>query len=200
MAAFFYGTLIHPQILRRVIGNPAEHLAVSPAVLLNADYPAIVPTHNSQSIFQRPLTQDENSVRGILVTGLTDEDIRLLDIFEGDEYTRETVSVHPLVSAEPLNSDNVIVPRTTPSLPPLDALPPAVTAQTYVWVDSLDHLEPAIWEYSDFVKDSAWKWVGKSDSEEYVEVDKRREMNGKIVRTEIVGEGNGDKKVVVETA
>jgi hypothetical protein len=33
-SAFFYGTLLHPKILRRVIGNDGTHLEICPAVLL----------------------------------------------------------------------------------------------------------------------------------------------------------------------
>ena len=33
-SAFFYGTLLHPKILKRVIGNDGSHLEICPAVLL----------------------------------------------------------------------------------------------------------------------------------------------------------------------
>lgn len=33
-SAFFYGTLLHPKVFKRVIGNDGEHLSISPAVLL----------------------------------------------------------------------------------------------------------------------------------------------------------------------
>lgn len=33
-SAFFYGTLLHPDILKRVIGNDGSHLEICPAVLL----------------------------------------------------------------------------------------------------------------------------------------------------------------------
>jgi len=33
-SAFFYGTLLHPNILKRVIGNDGSHLQICPAVLL----------------------------------------------------------------------------------------------------------------------------------------------------------------------
>jgi len=48
------------------------------------DYPAIVPYEKGKTLFDRQLTQDERSVRGTVVMGLTEEDIRLLDVFEGD--------------------------------------------------------------------------------------------------------------------
>jgi hypothetical protein len=31
--AFFYGTLMHPQILLHVVGNDGAHLALCPAIL-----------------------------------------------------------------------------------------------------------------------------------------------------------------------
>ena len=124
------------------------------------------------------------------------------------EYSRETVSAYPLSSFTPLSStsepaaDSNIVPTIAPSIPPFDTLPPPISAQSYIWISPLSRLEPAIWEYSDFVRDNAWKWVGDATegSQTYAEVDKRREMNGKIVRTEIVtelGEGEG-RNVLVE--
>jgi len=33
-SAFFYGILLHPKILKRVIGNDGSHLEICPAVLL----------------------------------------------------------------------------------------------------------------------------------------------------------------------
>ena len=34
VSAFFYGTLLHPKVLKRVIGNDGQHLTIRPAVLL----------------------------------------------------------------------------------------------------------------------------------------------------------------------
>jgi hypothetical protein len=34
-SAFFYGTLLHPEVIRRVIGNTGDHLQVAPAILLD---------------------------------------------------------------------------------------------------------------------------------------------------------------------
>ncbi len=49
-----------------------------------ADYPAILPCDRSRALLGRELTSEENSVRGTLVSGLTAEDVTLLDVFEGD--------------------------------------------------------------------------------------------------------------------
>jgi hypothetical protein len=50
----------------------------------DADYPAIVPAERSKAVLGRELTSEENSIRGMLVSGLTAEDVVLLDEFEGN--------------------------------------------------------------------------------------------------------------------
>ncbi|KAI0359950.1 hypothetical protein OH77DRAFT_1419325 [Trametes cingulata] len=231
-SAFFYGTLLHPAILRRVIGHEGRQLEICPAVLLehtrhkirNADYPAVLPYSTSRTLFQQSgrgdLAPEERTVRGTFVRGLSDRDISLLDLFEGDEYTRESVAVHPLGPLTPLSShseprasaptpadaatDAYVVPRTAPELPPLDALPPPLSAETYIYAGPLSQLSPELWSYEDFVRENAWKWVGRGamDEEYYVEVDRRREMDGKTLYTAIVDTGDsadaaGDGKAAV---
>jgi hypothetical protein len=50
----------------------------------DADYPAIVPSERSRAVLGRELTSEENNIRGMLVSGLTVEDVSVLDAFEGD--------------------------------------------------------------------------------------------------------------------
>ncbi|EJF64746.1 hypothetical protein BD309DRAFT_945513 [Dichomitus squalens] len=222
--AFFYGTLLHPSILRRVIGHEGSRLQICPALLLehtrhkirHADYPAVLPFEKSRELFltsgHTEPPANELNVRGSLVTGLNDNDIALLDLFEGDEYTRENVLVHPLgpltslshtppprtaipnIGSSPSNAatDAYIVPLRAPELPPLDALPPPLPAQTYIYAGPLRDLSPELWSYEDFVRENAWKWVGTGarDNEYYVEVDRRRDMDGKTLKTEIVDTGS----------
>ncbi|RPD61226.1 hypothetical protein L226DRAFT_560363 [Lentinus tigrinus ALCF2SS1-7] len=214
-SAFFYGTLLHPSILRRVIGHDGGQLQICPALLLehtrhkikHADYPAVIPYTKSKELFasagHADLSPEERTVRGTFVQGLNDQDIHLLDLFEGDEYTRENVDVHPLGPLTPLSStpvpkssmpsssetatDAYVVPLHAPSLPPLDALPTPLPAQTYIYAGPLTDLSPELWSYEDFVRENAWKWVGRSALEDnYVEVDRRRDMGGKTLRTEII--------------
>ncbi len=106
MPAFFYGTLMHPKILRRVIGHAGLNVRVCPAILTDytrhqvkvrcqdalfsdlafskdEDYPGIIPWSQSQQ-FKRDLSEEEKSVRGTLVDGLEPMDILLLDTFEGN--------------------------------------------------------------------------------------------------------------------
>ena len=49
-----------------------------------ADYPAILPCERSKALLGRELTPEENSIRGTLVTGFTNEDFMFLDVFEGN--------------------------------------------------------------------------------------------------------------------
>ncbi|KAI0690172.1 hypothetical protein BC835DRAFT_1281517 [Cytidiella melzeri] len=225
-SAFFYGTLLHPFILRRVIAHQGDSLEICPALLLEhtrheikyADYPGVIPYHKTRQLLEQngrspDLAPDERTVRGTLVKGLSTNDIELLDCFEGNEYSRENIAVHPLgpfvslPSTSPASSSE-IVPADPPSIPVLDTIStthPPVQAHTYIWVDSLAQLKPEVWDFADFVRTNAWKWVGDGkaveENEYYGEVDKRRDMNGVIVRREIVGEEGEARKetnVVVE--
>jgi hypothetical protein len=94
----------------------------------SADYPAILPSSAT------------SSVRGTLVTGLTDGDIWRLDIFEGSEYTRRKVMV------KVLNQD--------------DGEGEEVEAETYIWVAGAHRLEEQEWDFDEFVKEKMGRWVG----------------------------------------
>lgn len=53
-----------------------------------ADYPGIIPYTMGKALFKdREFNQEERSVRGILVSGLTEADMAALDIFEGTVRT-----------------------------------------------------------------------------------------------------------------
>ncbi|XHF99217.1 hypothetical protein AWENTII_002723 [Aspergillus wentii] len=118
---FFYGTLMAPQILHRVIHGRADPepwqkamLTFKPAILhgyrrhrvRGADYPGIVPVKKtpndsgdgsvSGSAGVQGSQQPNASVLGTLVSGLTDGDIHRLDIFEGSEYVKSDVQVRTL--------------------------------------------------------------------------------------------------------
>ncbi|KAJ8588456.1 hypothetical protein M405DRAFT_769110 [Rhizopogon salebrosus TDB-379] len=197
VSAFFYGTLMHPEILKRVIGNDGDELQMCPALLLDytrhqvkdEDYPGILPYSQSRVMFDRDLNLEEKSVRGSLVTGLSEKDVQLLDIFEGDQYTREVVSVHPLGSLTnirdipPIEAKS-LVPTTPPPIPALASLTSTVEVETYVWCLSPSELRATLWTFEEFVKHSAWKWIGASaaNNKDYDEVDRRKAMEGVIVQ------------------
>lgn len=156
--AFFYGTLMAPQVLHRVchgcsdLNNPilATHsLKTRPAVLhdyrrhrvKHADYPAVLP-------------HDGSSVRGTFVSGLTDADIWRLDIFEGDEYRRANVRVRLLERI----GDEAGVGNVEGD---------EVDAETYVWISPAHRLEQAEWDFAQFQRDKMRFWVGAEGAGEY---------------------------------
>lgn len=144
--AFFYGTLMAPQVLHRVIwgsSSPptpahASLLSIRPAILKGhvrrrvkgADYPAVTPS------------SEESEVRGTLVTGLTDGDVWRLDIFEGSEYQRGGVRVRVLGEGEEGREGG------------------EVEAQTYIWVAGEGRLEAQEWDFEHFVREKMGRWVG----------------------------------------
>ncbi|KAK0813800.1 hypothetical protein LTR91_007601 [Friedmanniomyces endolithicus] len=132
-SAFFYGTLMAPQVLHRVChgstspSNPiyaAHQFKITPAILHNyirhrvrhADYPAIlrVPPTGPES--------NQATVRGTYVTGLTATDLWRLDIFEGSEYRRERVRVRVLAQTNLTGSGDGGEEGEE------------VEAETYVWI------------------------------------------------------------------
>ena len=149
-SAFFYGTLMVPQVLHRVLfGSTTPHesqiqaLKIQPAVLpgyirhrvVDADYPAVIAS-----------SEPSACVRGTYVQGLTAADIWRLDIFEGDEYER--VWVQPrLVKTNGEQGDEV-------------------KTETYVWKAPRKDLEPQEWDFEEFKAEKLYRWVGgRSDYE-----------------------------------
>lgn len=157
--AFFYGTLMAPPVLHRVIWGSqtpptpahASLLSIRPAILhahqrrhvKGADYPAVIPsTQNSE-------------VRGALVEGLTDGDIWRLDIFEGDEYKRKDVKVRVLESTGRAGDAEH-----------QDVEGKEVSAQTYIWIAGEHRLESEEWDFDHFVKEKMSRWVGREAADE----------------------------------
>ncbi|KAI9593704.1 hypothetical protein BDF19DRAFT_334751, partial [Syncephalis fuscata] len=117
-SAFFYGSLMHPKVLTRVLskndlpgpdeGVPAVLMGYRRHPIMHAAYPACVPG------------RDKDTVQGLFVQGLTEEHICLLDYFEGNEYTRERVLV--VIGNE------------------ADGTATTVEADTYIWCGNNDLL------------------------------------------------------------
>ena len=95
-------------------------------------YPVIVPCTGS-------------SVRGSVVTGLTQGDIYRLDIFEGDQYERKNVMVkvlkHVGLGAE-LQNGKLEEHRSE-----------EVKAETYIWKDDLSELEDGEGNFEEFKRE-----------------------------------------------
>lgn len=108
-------------------------LTIAPAILQgfgrykvqHADYPGMVASPG-------------HSVRGTLVTGLTDRDIGRLDLFEGSEYDRVKVVVKTLEEEKD------------------------VEAATYVF-KHVSYLEKEEWSYEEFRKQKMHRWADASE-------------------------------------
>ena len=166
--AFFYGTLMAPPVLHRVIWGSqtpptpahASLLHIRPAILhahqrhkvKHADYPAVVPAHA------------DASVRGTLVEGLTDGDMWRLDIFEGSEYARQKVRARVLLARQGGQTDEQgmgdVSQREEDNVEGDE-----VEAETYVWIAGAQRLEAAPWDFAEFVRDKMRRWVGRDAAE-----------------------------------
>jgi hypothetical protein len=114
-------------------------------------YPAITPCTGS-------------SVRGSVVTGLTQGDIYRLDIFEGDQYLRKKVKVKVL--------KNVGLEDSIQTGESEEHAPEEVEAETYIWRNDLSELEDGEWDFEEFKRERMHHWMGESSSEESnIEVD-----------------------------
>jgi hypothetical protein len=156
--AFFYGTLMAPTVMWRVIHGThkpeeweKERTTTTPALLTGyerrkvwgCDYPAI--------------TNGEGAtVRGTLVKGLTDMDLMRLDIFEGSQYERKKVKVRVLPE---LGLDENADEKASEG----DEM---VDAETYVWVAREDELEPKEWDFEEFKREKLHRWAGDMDWED----------------------------------
>ncbi|KAF2201030.1 hypothetical protein GQ43DRAFT_48671 [Delitschia confertaspora ATCC 74209] len=175
--AFFYGTLMAPPVLYRVISSTAttttyrpknpnspksnqftkSNLTTRPALLSgyqrhkvkHADYPAIISAAKSCT------------VRGTLVSGLSDADIWRLDIFEGSEYQRISVDVEVLGGEREEDVGGVVGGNGVRDLKKGET----VKAEVYVWKAGRSRLEDGQWDFNEFVKEKMSRWVGGKKEE-----------------------------------
>ena len=82
-----------------------------------------------------------------------------------------------------------LTPSTPDPLPPnpSETLNAPIECETYIWASYPEELAKEPWSFHDFIQLNAWKWVpGEGENadshQDYLEVDRRREMGGKIVR------------------
>lgn len=157
-----------PAILHRVCHGTsyqgqASQLRFSHATLHNysrhkvrfCDYPAVIP---SSSNLSSSLSSSTLFVRGTYVRGLTDEDIRLLDIYEGDEYVRKVVKIRTLAQVK--GEDHAGIGNL---LEEKEEAEDEVETETYVWVAGEDALEESDWDLAEFKRDKLRSWLMLDD-------------------------------------
>ncbi|KAL2436996.1 hypothetical protein ABEF95_015853 [Exophiala dermatitidis] len=187
--AFFYGTLMAPGVLHRVIHGTHDPepwqksmLTVRPALLQgyrrhrvrHADYPAIVPRDseeiNNSSTSSPSAPSSSWCVRGTVVSGLTEGDLYRLDIFEGDQYSRQKVKVQVLKDVELDQAASATTATTTTTTTAAAAAASSspeiveeVEAETYVWQEGMETLEPEEWDFEEFKREKMRAWMGLVD-------------------------------------
>jgi len=154
---FFYGTLMAPQVLYRIIGGPQNpstthwesSLRIRPAILhahkrhriKDKEYPAII------------AADQKSYVQGMLVEGLTEADFWRLDIYEGSEYIRQKVRVRAMLrvvnDAQPMTASDTLIGEDE------------MEAYAYVWIDEAEKLELGEWDLAGFVREEMQWWVGR---------------------------------------
>lgn len=182
-----------PEMLHRVVHGRADPKprqkalhTFQPAVLhgyrrhrvRGADYPGIVPVPapGPDSSATPSSSHAGTSVLGTLVSGLTDGDLRRLDIYEGDEYARQRVTVRTLRETLRSQCDSAAsAAGASPDGHLRDVLDAAgaefadegeeVSAVTYVWVAGPERLEAAEWDFETFKRDKMAWWVAADESE-----------------------------------
>ncbi|KAI9278621.1 hypothetical protein BDA99DRAFT_492652 [Phascolomyces articulosus] len=156
-AAFFYGTLMSPEVRSRVLcGLYATQDSKKTKLATLRLRTAILKGHKRYALKERAYPgviytgNEEDQVIGVLCEGLYSEDVKRLDAFEGDEYKRCTVEVTPV------KSDG----QTTEAV---------VNTQVYIWIEGNDQLKSYDWEFDGFVKDRQEEWL--QDRDELKDVD-----------------------------
>lgn len=120
------------------------------------DYPAVIPSSSdspppSSSSFS---SSSPPSVRGTYVRGLTDEDIRRLDIYEGDEYVRKVVKIQTLAQ---VGDDDAAIGIVEGEEEEEEA--EEVETETYLWIAGEDALEESDWDFAEFKRDKLRSWL-----------------------------------------
>ena len=86
---FFYGTLRSISVLEKVIGKTSNHLDIIPAFAPKSELRLVIDENFPVIIFGDNYT----GVDGILVKGLTDDDIARIRFFEDVEFAPKIMSV-----------------------------------------------------------------------------------------------------------
>ncbi|KAA8573963.1 hypothetical protein EYC84_005505 [Monilinia fructicola] len=161
--AFFYGTLMAPEVLHRVIYGSSRHL---PSASLTIT-PALLPDycrHRVRSVdYPGIIFEPGHTVRGTYVTGLTPQNMQCLDWFEGSQYERKVVTVKILAP-----KDEELVHGSSSIMAEAVETGVEKQAQTYVFID-LNFLEKGEWDFELFRAEKLKNWA--DESEEYAEVD-----------------------------
>lgn len=140
---------------------------------------AIISSKNSAEVFKtEPKAEEEDFVQGSLVIGLTKDNMRSLDYFEGSVsvfslfvpppsslfwatsqlYQQENIEIHKVAELTPFVDIDIKVLTA-----PIDRLPEnlseKVDAVTYVWAEDMSNLKKEAWSFDEFVVTKLSRWM-----------------------------------------
>ncbi|RMD43304.1 hypothetical protein DV735_g1793, partial [Chaetothyriales sp. CBS 134920] len=167
--AFFYGTLMAPNVLYRVIyGTPHPSPLNYPSMNLLKSQPALLHDHQRHRVlgcdYPGMIPHPGGCVKGTIVSGLTEGDVLRLDIFEGAQYERRRVKVRLLPGAEDRKgiSHQSEPKEQQKGQTESDVGAEDVEAHAYIWIDDPLALEPEEWDFEAFKQDKMAAWMGLS--------------------------------------
>ncbi|KAG8945792.1 hypothetical protein FRC03_001633 [Tulasnella sp. 419] len=158
--AFFYGSLMDPLILKKVLENDGSHLMISLGILkdyvrhrvTDTNFPAIISSIQSRHKFDG-LPPRIDTVPGVIVRGLTPDDQRRISQYNGWDYKFRMLMVEQLEEFQPFCESEIdpigVIAAHPPEYWSLGALEkslgtiPAICA---VWHKDLD---PGLWRYDE---------------------------------------------------
>mmetsp|Transcript_30212 Transcript_30212/g.55198 ORF Transcript_30212/g.55198 Transcript_30212/m.55198 type:complete len:151 (-) Transcript_30212:379-831(-) len=128
--AFVYGTLMAEEVLNVLLKRVPDmkHASIHDFKrfkIKNQVFPAIIPSPG-------------DVVKGMILLNLTDEELNVLDVYEDEEYYRDTVK------------------------PVLEEGMTEVEADVYIWKDKFRNLLlPEEWEYDAWRRDHLQEWLDR---------------------------------------
>ncbi|KAH8882772.1 hypothetical protein GQ53DRAFT_753301 [Thozetella sp. PMI_491] len=145
--AFFYGTLMVPEVFYSVCYNSKE---VAPEIAkLHAFHPAILHGYcrrRVESADYPGITEDpEHEVFGTYTTGLTKANMEKLDFFEGSQYERRKVKVKLLTKVGDAKGVGNVEGEER-------------TAEVYVYLNK-NELESKEWDLEEFRREKLQRWT-----------------------------------------
>jgi Gamma-glutamyl cyclotransferase, AIG2-like len=182
---FVYGTLMAPQVIEAVLGRSLTQTeeqstttTIKPAYLhtrqkftrhpvRNHVFPAVIDntflsSSSSSSSSSTLLDTSSSSVRvdGLLMSPFTSKEMKLLDWFESDEYTRQIVDVVVVADDDGSNEGRAAAaaavsdPSSTSTSSSTSSSSSIVQAQAYIWRnDLISQLDLSkSWSYENFVE------------------------------------------------
>jgi hypothetical protein len=109
---FFYGSLRERPLLAAVIGHGVDSL-----VFRDARAPGYRVVHYPGRVYPALAKAPGDAAPGVAVSGLSADDVAALDVYEGNEYTRQPIALE--IDGEPVTADvyrpTIAIPSDAPA-------------------------------------------------------------------------------------